>query len=109
MKIEIQEYLEEQPNGDRATSKTPSSRFEVVFISELRGGFTLHTFNQYDSYSCHVGSRAGAWQGALEYALAAAKIIGDVKVTHVVFSKKVVPQVTQWVREAENDRFVPES
>ncbi len=101
MRIEIREFLERQPNGDRATSLTTSSRFEVWQIldehdSDRKKEIKLHTFDQFDArglFGPSVGSHSETKGKARDYA---AKF--GCKVSWSQFREKVVPRKKEWVK-----------
>lgn len=95
MRIEIREFLERQPNGDRAASLSQSSRFEVWQILEDRE-VKLRTFDQFDSrglFGPSVGSLSETKGKARDYA---AKF--GCEVSWSQFREKVVPRKKEWVK-----------
>jgi len=74
MHICIHETVEQRPNGDRATHKSPSSKFEVVLVNSGKQE-VLYTADQFDPFYTHIqGTRAEY----LETALARQKKLADV-------------------------------
>lgn len=97
-KIEIHEYVEGKPNGDRATTLSPCSTFKVqVFRKGSEKPFTSFTYNCYDGFMVHVRDRAPALKEAQEHAKGLAAAIGyDEPITLRTFREKVVSKKS-WV------------
>jgi hypothetical protein len=94
MDIEIREYLEQRPHGDRASGLSPSSRFEVWGdVSGNSNWKKLNTFDCFDHHNYSVQERAPVYKEAVAYA----RDVGDGdNIDHVIYQPKVV---TEWVRE----------
>ena len=97
MKLELREYKEMRPNGDRDTQRHPCSRWDVVLVDEVGGQeMVAQTFSQYDSWYCHINDREPVEGEALKYTLDLSNML-NLPGTVQVLEEQVVPEVEQWV------------
>lgn len=97
MKIEIREYVEQRPNGDRGARLHPSSRFEVVLVSGDQKEVVLSIFDQFDSFDTHINDRPSVLSAAKNYAHNVALVL-DCEIGTKRLVKKVV-SVETWVED----------
>jgi hypothetical protein len=97
-KIEIHEFVEGRPNGDRATRMTDCSTFKVqVFGKGKAKPFTSFTYNCYDGFRVSVEDRGHALKEAEAHAKGLAAVVGYTQpVALRKFREKIVSQKS-WV------------
>jgi hypothetical protein len=97
-KIEIHEFVEGKPHGDRATTMTPCSTFHVqVFRDGVEKPFTSFTYHCFDPFMVHVKDRAPGLKAAREHAKGLASAIGYTKPIKLrAFREKLVSK-RSWV------------
>lgn len=101
MQIQVREYQEQRPNGDRSCTTSPSSRFDVVLIPDNRevGDVVLSSFDMFDDFHTHVKKREPVEIAAQVYARKVAFALGC-PMTTVRMVKKIV-QREEWVAETD--------
>ncbi len=102
-KLIIREYVTQKLPGDRASNTIDSSHFDVCLGSDRRDRkdeLVLNSFNQYDSWDCHVGNREETFNEATRYAHSIALFM---KINEPKLVKMVEEKVTEtkWVEEKE--------
>lgn len=94
-RIEVHEFVTQKPNGDRATTTVPSSRFAVMLCRMPHypdDPVELRSFDTFDSFHCGVRDKKPIEKQALEYAHQVNRALGEWE--HIKFRKFVEEKVT---------------
>ena len=97
MHIDIREYLQEKPNGDRATTLTMCSRWDVVLVINELNEAILNDFNCYDNFQVYINPRSKIWPEVRAYANMIADALGVDTHTQVFKEEETVSK--QWVSQ----------
>lgn len=101
MQIQVREYQEQRPDGDRSRTTTSSSRFDVVLVPGRIDSeeVVLNRFDMFDSFHTYVKKREPVENAAMDYARKVAIALAC-EMTVVKMVKKIV-QREEWVVETD--------